>query len=64
MRIIQLTEDEKNNQQYSHDISKELRKSLIYVPHEQISTHNDLPHGNSSMQLYLKRHYKINKIFQ
>lgn len=49
MRIIQLTEDEKNNQQYSHDISKELRKSLIYVPHEQISTHNDLPHVNSSM---------------
>ncbi|CAH1731486.1 unnamed protein product [Aphis gossypii] len=48
MRIIQLTEDEKNNQQYSHDISKELRKSLIYVPHEQISTYNDLPLVNSN----------------
>ncbi|XP_025202203.1 uncharacterized protein LOC112599497 [Melanaphis sacchari] len=47
MRIIQLTEDEKNNQQYSNDIDRQLRNSLIYVSHEQISTNNDLSLVNS-----------------
>ncbi|XP_060848211.1 dynein axonemal intermediate chain 3-like isoform X2 [Rhopalosiphum padi] len=47
MRIIQLTDDEKNNQQHSHDIDRQLRNSLIYVSHEQISTYNDLPLVNS-----------------
>jgi len=43
MRIIQLTEDEKINQQYSHDINRQLRNSLIYVSHEQTSIYKDLP---------------------
>jgi len=62
MRIIQLTDDEKNNQQHSHDIDRQLRNSLIYVSHEQISTYNDLPLVNSGMLLHIKRQYKINKI--
>jgi len=47
MRIIQLTEDEKINQQYSHDINRQLRNSLIYVSHEQTSSYKDLPLVNS-----------------
>lgn len=47
MRIIQLTEDEKINQQYSHDINRELRNSLIYVSQEQSSMYKELPHVNS-----------------
>lgn len=49
MRIIQVTEDEKINQQYSHDINRQLRNSLIYVSHEQTSTYNDHPLVNSGM---------------
>lgn len=47
MRIIQLTEDEKNNQQYSHNIDRELRNSLIYVSQEKSSVYKELPLVNS-----------------
>eukprot|EP00102_Acyrthosiphon_pisum_P020917 XP_016658127.1 PREDICTED: uncharacterized protein LOC100571197 [Acyrthosiphon pisum] len=47
MRIIQLAEDEKINQQYSHDINRQLRNSLIYFSHEKTSIYKDLPLVNS-----------------
>jgi len=47
MRIIQVTEDEKNYQQYSHDINRQLRNSLVYVSQEPTSTYKDLPLVNS-----------------
>lgn len=50
MRIIQVTEDEKANQ----EIIKELRNSLIYVSHEQPSIHKDLAPVNLNSQLNLK----------
>lgn len=57
MRIIQVTEDEKTNKQYSHDIDRELRNSLIYVSHEQTSAYNNVPLVNSGMQLHFTRQY-------
>lgn len=49
MRIIQVIEDERNNQQYSHDIDRQLRNSLVYV------SHRDPPLVDSGMQLHLRR---------
>lgn len=43
MRIIQVNDDEKMNDQYSQDIMRELRNSLIYTSYEQPSTYTDIP---------------------
>lgn len=41
MRVIQVTEEEKTNEQYSLDINKQLRNSFTFKPHDQISTRRD-----------------------
>lgn len=40
MRLIQVNDDEKTNEQLSQDMSRELRNSLIYDSHEQPSTYS------------------------
>lgn len=51
MRIIQITEDEKMNEQSNQDMIKQLRNSFNYVSHEQPSAYKNLPKENSGLQL-------------
>lgn len=41
MRIIQINEDEKNNEQYEQDTMNQLRNSFNYVVREQSDIEND-----------------------
>jgi len=61
MRIIQIAEDEKINQQHNHYINIQLRNTLINVSQEKTFTYKDFPIVNPGMQLYLNHQYKINK---
>uniref|UniRef100_A0A2S2R2B2 WD repeat-containing protein 63 n=1 Tax=Sipha flava TaxID=143950 RepID=A0A2S2R2B2_9HEMI len=42
MRVIQVTEEEKSNDQYGQDIKRQLRNFFNYKPHEQIFIPRDL----------------------
>lgn len=43
MRVLQVNEEEKTNEQYSNDINRQLRNFFTYKPHEQLSTYGDFP---------------------
>lgn len=51
MRVIQVTEEEKTNEQYSQEtINKQLRN---FKPHEQLSTCRDFPLLHPGLQYYI-----------
>lgn len=51
MRIIQVAEDEKMNEQYSQDVIRQLRNTFNYATHEQPSANKEFPIVNSDSQL-------------
>lgn len=51
MRIIQVTEDEKSNEQYNQEITKKLRNSSNYVSNKRHSTFKNFSQVNSDLQL-------------
>lgn len=51
MRIIQIIENEKTNEQSNQDMIRQLRDSFIYISHEQLSTHKNHPKNNLGLQL-------------
>jgi len=54
MRIIEVSEDEKINEQHSQDIIKQLRNTFNYATHQQPSTNKESPIVNSNSQLNLE----------
>jgi len=67
MRIIEVSEDEKINEQHNQDIIKQLRNTFSYATHQQPSTNKELSIVNLNSQLNLEpttSNTKINYIIE